>query len=192
MNSPANDHWTLSISYSLNNETTDRYVEVVFLSTGEIDFMQTPALTAANDLLAPTIALVRSHTSPQFDFWKLMNWLFVSVYWTILNDLGQISPTHYIFDGGVDCLPNFSRPIQYLPTNNIFFNASLFNIYSAYLRNTIAPFLNFSTTAEILPLDNDNNHLRPVERTFLRSYSCIERRLKAPISWIFSVIAVVG
>ena len=31
-------------------------------------------------------------------FWEVINWLFVTFYWTILADLGQVVPTTYPID----------------------------------------------------------------------------------------------
>jgi hypothetical protein len=193
INTPADDHWTLEIRYSFINETVDKYLPIVFLPTGEIDFSrtQTADFAAANSLLAPTFSLLRAQAgSAQLNPWKFINWLFVSVYWTTLNEFGHTSPTPYVFlDTRAGSHPDFSRPIQFLPINNIFVNTTLFDIYSSYLRDTILPLLNYSSL-EFAGLDSVNR-LEQTERTFLRSYSCVQRTKKANITFIFSVFAVV-
>jgi hypothetical protein len=139
-----------------------------------------------NQLLAPTIATI-TLKFPQIDLWKILNWLFVSYYWTFLNDVGQISTTTYPAVREWD-RANFSQPLQHYATNNIFVNDTLFEIYSAYMTDTILPILD-------LPIPefsafSPQNRLQTVNATFVRSYSCVERRLKPTVSWIFSVMAV--
>jgi len=99
-NTPGNDSFVLVFPYSLKNETRDRYLTIAFLPNMSIDFSRTSEHDhdyANNILLAPTINYVRLLTgNPEFDIWKLFSWLFVSYYWTFLNDLGQTSPTTYI------------------------------------------------------------------------------------------------
>ena len=114
----------------------------------------------------------------------MVNWVYVSYYWTILADLGQITPTTYPRDDMNNLI--WTQPTVYPPTNNIFINPESFEIYYSYLKNTIFPILN------IPPLDlsppPDSMITQPPDVTFVKSYSCIERRLKAPISLIISVI----
>lgn len=147
-------------------------------------------IESVNNLLAPTIALVRSHTTPNFDFWRLINWILITCYWTSLLDLGQLTPTTYVPLPDIFNLPSpmvdFTQPESYLPTNNIFVNNTLFQIHSAYLREVILPLLNI-TVPEFLPLD-ENNRLTPSVTTFIRGYSCQKRQLKP--GFFFSVFAV--
>ena len=163
----------------------------MFLSTGEIDTNRTliKDLNFANTLLADSILLVRSFASQEIDFWKLINWFVVSFYWLSLYELGQIEPTTYtpqtLIDVGV-CIPDFTQPTFYSPTNNIFVNNTLFQIYSEYFRTTIFPIFNFSAP-EFLQL-NETNRLQPRDITFIRGYNCQERNLKS--GWYFSVFAV--
>lgn len=145
----------------------------------------------ANDLLAPTIKLLRSATGdPGFDIYQLFNWMYVSYYWIFLSDFGQIAPTYYdSTPSGTG--PDFSSPIFYSSTNNIFINQSLFRIYSSYLNNTIMPVLiqlgYANPLPEFLPLDSDNI-LKPVNMSFVRSYSCLQRQLKGGLSVVVSVL----
>lgn len=106
-----------------------------------------------------------------------MNWLFVSVYWTAFYDVGQLSPT----------LPGRTEmPLS----NNIFVNQTLFNYYTSYLRNTVLPFLGPKTDWEpdFNNLTNENS-LKAIDVMFVRSYQCVEKRLKPPISLIVYLIA---
>ena len=190
-NTPANDHWTMTVSYTLNNEVSAKSLNITFLSTGKIDFNRTSQVDydTANNLLQPTTSLLQTYIGPNFDFWELTNWLFVSIYWSYLADLGQVRPTTYIREReqyGI-AIVDFSKPTSYPLTNNIFINETLFEIYSSYLRTVILPFLNYSLP-EFYPLDDDN-HLKPVDTTFSRSYSCSERQLKTPLDFIISVLA---
>lgn len=73
-------------------------------------------------------------------------------------------------------------------TNNIFINQTLFHIYSSYLRNTVVPLLNpGSSLPEFSSLTGENS-LKAEDKTFTRTYACVERQLKAPISLIISVL----
>jgi hypothetical protein len=189
-NTPADDHWWASLTYKFSNSSQfEKPVNISFLPTGELDLQRTSQndLTLANALLAPTIDLLHSQTTHEFDFWKLMNWLLVSTHWTFLYGLGQTTPTTYPprMDG-YSPLPDFSNPTSYPDTNNIFVNSTLFQIYSTYLRETLSPLLNLSVP-EFLPL-NETNKLYPQQVTFVRTYDCQERTLKS--GWVFSVFAV--
>jgi hypothetical protein len=188
INTPADDHWTLTISYGFINETINRFIEVIFLPTGEVDLIHTrnTDYATANTLLAPTISLLRSN---QIDLWRLVNWLFVSIYWTTLNDFGLISPTPYVLPSSGFGNADFSHPIPFPSTNNIFVNATLFDIYSSYLRDIILPFIGFPDP-EFAPVD-EVNRLQQTGATFLRSYTCTIRQLKNKVGLIFSVWAVV-
>jgi hypothetical protein len=131
----------------------------------------------ANVLLAPAIAKLQAQTNVTFDFWELMNWLFVSVYWTAFYDVGQISPT-------------LTGRTEMPSTNNIFVNQTLFEYYTSYLRHTVLPFLGPKTDWEP-DFDNltNENCLKAIDVEFVRSYQCVEKRLKSPISLIVYLIA---
>lgn len=118
-NTPANDYWTLELSYASNTGPTLQFLYIAFLPNGSVDTLHTPAghLENATNLLAPTITYLQSTTSTKFDFWQMINWLYVTLYWTMLADLGQAVPTIYPFNGFGNF--NFSSPVNYLPTNNI-------------------------------------------------------------------------
>ena len=71
-----------------------------FLPTGEIDFLGTSPgdLMAVNEIMLPVMQALQNAsdiTGLDLDLWKIINWFVVSSYWTILADLGQISPTTY-------------------------------------------------------------------------------------------------
>jgi hypothetical protein len=197
-NTPAADFWTLYIIYSLQNATVpydEIPIPIVFLPTGEIDFTRTNPndYLLANNILRPTITLLQAATNPTFDIWRLLNWVFVSFYWTILADLGQIAPTTYNLTNFVDWSPvgaaNTSQPQQFFPsTNNIFVNETLFEIYSEYLRNTLLPLFPVLDVPAFNSLNN-GNQLTAVDTQFIRSYSCWQRQLKGPLSAIISVLA---
>lgn len=104
----------------------------------------------------------------------------------MLLDLGQLSPVIY-YPGSNE------EPVTYLPTNNIFINKTLFDIYYSYLNNTVIPLLGLNTdpsNPDIQWFDDptDENSLKPRNTTFIRSYSCVERHLR---SWLERIISVI-
>lgn len=191
-NSPANDRWTMYLIYVENSE--EKYVQVTFLPTSEIDMTSNPYaagnISLASTLLAPSFSGLRS-LNPQItiDILKMVNWGFVSAYWLSLYDFGQLVPMTYEY---TTSSVNFSSPIIYSSTNNIFLNDTLFQIYSSYLRDVMMPifrgYLPAGPLPEFLPLD-ENNRLEPRTSTMLKSYSCTERERKGLFSFIFSVLA---
>jgi hypothetical protein len=166
-------------------------IPITFLPTGEIDnSTSTQNLTAANNLLAQTINLGRSVTGdPRFDIYRFFNWLYVSSYWILLYDFGETAPTYYNLTSSGTA--DLSSPLFYPSTNNIFVNQSLFSIYSSYLKNTIVPFLiqlnDIDPIPEFLPLDV-NNTLQPINMSFVRSYSCLQRQIKGGLSAVVSIM----
>jgi hypothetical protein len=138
-------------------------------------------LDSATSLLAPAISLLQARVNQTFDIWELFNWIFVSFYWCFLADFGQINPTILY--------PQTTFP----PTNNIFINQSLFEIYSSYLRNTILPLLGPAVTSNFPPLPqfsnlSDENSLKAQVSTFTRTYSCLQIKPKSPLNFIVSVV----
>jgi hypothetical protein len=194
INTPAGDYWTLFVGV-ISTETYgyEMPYPISFLPTGEIDVIHTPLESLRNItlILEPTITLMR-HISgdPAFNIWKLLNFMFVSYYWLLLGDLGEIAPTAYNFS------ISDSPQTTILPsTNNIFINETLFHIYSEYILNTIIPlfnkFFSVDSGSDLLPLIplNDVTRFRPFETTFLRSYSCGKRQKKYWVNLIISVFA---
>ena len=190
-NTPAGDSWMLYVGYIPAGTITEEFIPITFLPTGDYKTLTPPqTLTQANTVLAQTIALIRSVTGdPNFDFWQLMNWAVISYYWIFLADFGQIQPIYYNYTSSG--LPNLTSPVLYSSKNNIFVNNTLFTIYADYFANTIFPFLHQFDTSLVLPdflaLD-ENNSLKPLPMTFLRSYSCTERQLKGWLSATISVL----
>lgn len=118
--------------------------------------------------------------------------MFVSIYWTLLADYGQIAPTTYpyvqssVWQG----YPNTSylSPTLYPPTNNIFYNETLFESYSVYLNDTILPlFKSFYGLNITLP--QFKSPLQPQPTTFVRTYFCTQKQLKGLASVVISVFA---
>lgn len=181
--------------YIAQNSTvpTETWLPIIFSPTGDIDESRTNSndLLLANTILRPTIALFEA-LSPQFDIWKLINWVWVSFYWMILSDFGQVAPTTYpspaniFLEGSPVKFPNLTLPATfYPPTNNIFINNTLFEIYSLYIRE----FLQFPTSIPEFSELNDTNRAQPIETGFLRSYSCLKRDWKGVLSGTISVLA---
>jgi hypothetical protein len=178
-NTPANDHWELTFATTPVDAITPNFTYITFLPDGSIDTTRTSQsdINRTNSVLAPALSALEKTTSTTFDFWKLINWVFVSFYWTVLADLGQIAPT---IEGA---------PQTFTANNNIFVNDTLFHIYTLYLQNTVLPLLNAS--ASVFPPFNNltpENSLKPVDSTFIRSYNCVERHLKSALSVIISLI----
>jgi len=159
---------------------------------GQLDLTRTSPsdLSTANTLLNPTLKLL--HIDDPTTFWLLVNWVLVGYYWTVLNDLGQISPTIY---APIPSQPlpdwyqvNFSQATSLPSTNNIFVNETLFDHYSAYLRDVILPELGLLHTPGF-PTITFENQLKPRVITFVRSYTCQIRAFKSPLEAIVSIAA---
>jgi hypothetical protein len=154
---------------------------ITFLPNGSIDWTHTSheEVDSATFLLTDAIKILQSQMSKQLDFWKLINWFVVSVYWSLLFDLGQV------FTVNLD-----SDDLALTPsTNNIFINQTLFDIYSSFLVDTIGPLekLTGIPVPSFEPISSQN-YLQARDTTFLRSYSCVERHVKPVISLLISVI----
>ena len=195
----------MTIDYTSINSTDDSTLSIAFLPTG--DAIPSSDLDEANSVFVDVIKIMRlALDEPDFDFWKLLGWTLVSYHWVVLYNFGQIAPTsysliqnnpsnpaltqgHFYFNGFGT--PNFSDPIQYPPTNNIFYNETLFTIYCEYLNSTLLPLagkfgVNVALQA-FLPI-TDQNRLQAVPTTFLTSYSCTQYQIKGWISLVVSVI----
>jgi hypothetical protein len=185
-NTPADDHWTLRIASTNLNALTPNYTFITFLPNGTIDTSRTPQsdIENVNALLSPAVSALKAQLtqSVDFDILSLLNWVFVSFYWTFLFDLGQTTPTLLHVD------------TVYSSTNNIFVNETLFEIYSSYLRNTVVPILAATVSFSGSPLPptfsniSSENFAQPEERTFDLTYACSRRKIKPTLSFIISVI----
>jgi hypothetical protein len=122
------------------------------------------------------------------DFWKLICFTQVAGYWLLLNDLGHDRPT--IYPSQSLYLPEFTSSIAYNPTNNIFANSSLFTLYNIFLADTLLPLLGLTSvgTAKFAPLDQQDR-FHGSETIIQRSYNCIQRKGKEPISAMVAVAA---
>src|SRR5262249_1601771 len=145
----------------------------------------------ASLLLAPSIESISNATgTTSFDFWKFMNWVCVSQYWLTLYDLGQVRPV--LFANPLEGESQFSQPVIFPSTNNIFLNASLFEIYSSWLPDVVLPVVQLVLPETKLPSFmpiSDSNKVEEFDAMFYRSYPCVERRLKSWFSLIISVFA---
>lgn len=169
---------------------------ITFLPTGEIDSTSTSQsdLDKVNTLLQPTISPIQTIFGDNtLDVWKLFNWLFVSIYWILLADLGQIAPTTYPYSQLPQWqgYPSYATPTRYPQTNNIFYNETLFKIYRDYLSSTIVPivqsFYGLNLSAPNSNFDM-NNRIQPIPMTFIRSYSCTQTVIKQLGSLLISVL----
>lgn len=123
------------------------------------------------------------------DIWKLINWLIVSFYWTVLADVGQINPTTYAPNSNLvsDLSVNLTAATLQPFSNNIFINNTLFQIYSEYLINTVLPLVRLPIPPTSTFILNDPNRQQGWEMTIFQSYSCMVRELKSPLAFIVSV-----
>jgi len=190
-NTPADGSFTLLIIYTPRDKINEEYLKITFLPDMQIDYARTSQanLSAANDLLGPSIAALQAATQdPKVNFWSLTNWIFITYYWSTLNDLGQISPITYppLREAAT---ANFSLATFYPSTHNIFTNDTLYEIYCNYLFHTALPYLNYTGPTQFEPLST-NNSVVILPTTFIRAYNCAERQLKAPLNFVFSVFAV--
>jgi hypothetical protein len=163
--------------------------EITLSLMGKVE-AESPAgfLDTINEVLAPTIneilQLATAANVTNFEFWEFMNWIFVSQYWLILLDFGQIAPSTFEYDAQGNILSY--EAVRYTPENNIFVNGTLFDYYNSYLHNTIAPLFNY-TLAEFLPL-NETNRMNETTTSLEVLYTCSDLKLKSPISFIISVL----
>lgn len=197
-NNPAADSWRLEVFYGSPGDP-DIVDSIYFLSTGDLDpIRQNESNFEGGAALLPgfrNISFVDESSFGVDEFMKLLNWVVVSHYWITLYDLGQTSPTRYNETADLS-RPQFSNGYTaYRPTNNIFVNDTLFQIFSSYARETVFPILQdaeyinssqISQLPEFLPL-NESNRFEPANTTLIRSYSCAERQ---PKPWFSALISV--
>ena len=109
-----------------------------------------------------------------------------------LADFGQISPTEYphllsSWQGRLGVL-NFTKATSYPPTNNIFVNASLYEI----ALNTPTPLMNDTPSNYGVNSANINGDF-PLKANhsavLVQSYYCQQRELKHPINLFITVVA---
>jgi hypothetical protein len=200
INTPAEGSWTCFVKYIfVNSSLENNFVEISFLPTGEIDRTRTSNKSEilANTLLEAAISPIRNIAQQKgvdFDFWTFINFVLVSEYWGILLSLGQNQITEYpsssdFWNSAPNTTSEFSEPVSYDSNYNIFVNATLFNIYSSYLSNTLLP-LSDVPPISFEPL-SDQNQFRVEPTTFLRSYTCQVMEAKEPFVAFFSVITTV-
>jgi len=178
---------------TIQNSTAENFVDglITILPTGQVESsIPTDFYDEVNILLAPTISRIQSLATAanisNFNFWELMNWVFVSQYWLLLVDFGQSAPATFQYDDAGNLLSY--GPVRYSAENNIFVNETLFHSYNSYLRSTILPLFNY-TVAEFLPLNDTNRlQLQPNTTTLKYLYTCTDLKLKTPLSLIVSVI----
>src|SRR5271154_997559 len=181
----------MSINYLNQSEVEVNVMRITFLPTGHVDTTVTlpSELSLANTLLAPTIQQVKqlANTSniPNFDFWELMNWMFVSQYWALLADFGQLSPSTFTYNSSTGAVVSYN-PVSYPTTNNIFVNDTLFEIYHAYLLNTVLPLFG-AKLPEFSPL-SDINQMSDSNVSLNLLYACTDLQLKSSEGLVISVI----
>jgi len=187
---PANGSWTLSISYLNQSAVKPSFVRITFLPTGQVDTTRTSqsSLNAANALLNPTIQAIGSFANsshiPDFNFWQLINWMFVSQYWALLADFGQVAPEPFTYDSSGTFVSY--NPVPYPSTNNIFVNDTLFDIYYSYLLHTVLPLFQIQLP-DFSPL-NQTNQLSNSDVSLKLLYACQDLQLKSSSNLVISVL----
>ena len=119
-----------------------------------------------------------------FDFWQLMNWMFVVHYWGLLLDFGQVAPTTWDWSGGA--LQNYG-PIRYSSEYNPFVNETLFRIYYDYFTRTVLPIWGLTSFPEFAQV-NETNQLSQSTVTLRTLYSCSDLTLKSSQNLVISLI----
>ena len=168
--------------YTTPTDFLGKTTNIFFLPNSSIDTVNTPKadLDHANLYIQPIHTALQSAYNQTFDFWELINWLYVSYYWTVLYDLGHISPYY------TNTITSLNTT-----TNNIFVNETLFKIYSSYLESTIWPMVNFPNVVPFPVTLSDlsvNNSLKNERTVFIREYACVDRVLKQPVSLVISIL----
>jgi len=163
-----------------------------FLPSGKVgSTIPSSYLDTLNTVLSPVITTLQKSASinnvTNFEFWELMNWIFVSQYWLLLLDFGQIAPSTWNYDpqtvgGALDY-----GPVKHTAENNIFVNETLFDQYNSYLRNTILPLFGGYNLADFLPL-NSTNRMNESTTSLKMLYTCSDKQLKDSAGLIISVI----
>lgn len=193
-NSPANGSWTFLFQFTKKNSTTPQILHIAYLATGELDHANTKDtdLATANAILKPLtdpLKLLALTTGMDLDIWRILNFIWVGIYWSVLLDLGQISPVTYSQQPTqAFYTDDFSQIRSYAPTNNIFYNDTLFTIYSTYLLKTFVPLMNATVPAAGFAPLTETNRINATETSFKRSYTCTVRRWKAPLTAVVSIL----
>jgi hypothetical protein len=192
---PADGSWTMEVTYRNNTGALAVGLEtgtVTFLPSGKVGTtgggLSPGFFDRVNNILAPTVTQLQLQANStgvaNFDFWEFMNWIFVSQYWLLLLDFGQISPSTFDYNSEGDRLDY--GPVRHTAAYNIFVNDTLFSQYDSYLRQTILPLFNY-TLADFLPI-NATNQMNERTVSLQMLYTCSDIRLKDSAGLIISVI----
>lgn len=186
----------MEVQWTYQNSDNGTYgSNVYFLPELGVDPIQTGNnVTELSQFLNATIQKLNVNFAVpaqiQVDIWKLLNWIYVVQYWSLLYDVGQLQPTLYARSTGE--FPDTYIPNDYPTTNNIFTNDTLFTIYGDYFVNTILPLLEIANGANYgnytFQSLGSNNVLESVDVAFDLAYSCTQSKLKKPLSLIVSVL----
>src|SRR5208282_6675097 len=107
-------------------------INITFLPTGELD-KSTENIDRLHFVSSYfDVVIKKTFDNDPENFWRFVNWFFVSEYWLTLYDCGQIAPMSYEYNSQKQI--NLSRLKPFNETYNIFVNNTLFQIYQSYLR----------------------------------------------------------
>jgi hypothetical protein len=186
---PANDSWTIDLFTLPLTAVNPIEKPIVFLPNGSVDITQTSVddLAYAQNILSSAETALLNITNVTVNALELVNWIYVSIFWTMLYDFGQVYPTVFSVDSDFTVTP-------YPSTNNIFINETLFNIYYSYLNTTVAPILGINqsdpnSAAPLFESPSTTNVLRETHNTtFIMGYSCNKRQFK---TWLSALVAII-
>jgi hypothetical protein len=193
LNTPASGFWNISCTVA----PTDLYspgqnLVISFTPTGEIDSIGSGYpfdMGLGPEIPEPLL----QQADGVVDFLKSVNWLFVSGYWLILYDLGQVSPIVYGLNNKMTQFGEFGalNLSEFRSANssyNIFTNQTLFQNYSQYMLENLVDIAYGSSPIQFLPL-SETNRIQPNSTTIYRNFLCSERRIKGWFSLLISVFA---
>lgn len=177
------------MTYRNDSATSFTTGNITFLTTGKVGPTSPSGFfNNVNNVLAPTISRIETLATAgnvtNFDFWELINWMFVSQYWLLLLDFGQIAPSTFNYDAQGNLI-NYG-PVKHSPQYNIFFNETLFDQYNSYLRGTILPLFGYTLTP-FRPL-NEANRMNASTVSLNMLYTCTDLKLKDSAGLIISII----
>jgi hypothetical protein len=183
----SNGSWELDLyTTPLSGPGNSTLTPIWFLPNGSVDSGLTieSDISFANGILSGAKNALYVQTNVTVDnMLELINWIFVSIYWTMLMDFGQTAPVGLNYS-----LNSFGVPTPFHTTNNIFTNVALFNIYYAYLNKTILPLIGATNPSlpQVQPISASD--ISNSSTKCSRSYSCTKRQWR---TWIEAIVAII-
>lgn len=206
--------WGLDISFTNSSAISQPTTyTIIFNADGTIDYGNGSGIDGATNVLEGSInyledVIMDSLRNP-LSFWDLINWYFVSLHWTTLYQFGDIAPTiygqnalppsvllpnplvnyHQLLLNGIGS-PNFSDPVTFPPTNNIFWNETLFEIYTTYFAHIYGSAQQLDLPPFLPPSNSNRIERSPI--TIFTSYQCNQLGWKGWVSAVFSILVAIS